>query len=169
MESSRGTLPLCLQTSLPCWSNRINVGTSPPLYICRIRFPTSEVTLSRITMNWSCSWASSLSTSGLAERQAIQRLEYNSRSTGFPALRTLLKSFGVEILLELVLAINWNPTKDTNAIANVTAAHLYPNNCHVITGTNTRMNNPTKIKEYWLINIAITVLLLLGRHQLQTA
>ena len=100
-----------------------------------------------MTRKWSVSPTSSLSTSGLALRQVIQKLEYSSTSTGFPDVSALLKSSGLETVLAFVLAINWKATRDANVTATVAVAHVGLKTRQVNSAMIRRISNPRATKE----------------------
>lgn len=152
-----GISPLYLQYSTPFWLNTINVGTKPPWYLSRICLPISDPTLSLITRKWSSSSSASLSTLGLAVRHAIQKLEYNSSSTGWPDARASSKSFRLFTVFIFVLAITWKIIKILSVLENIMDAHFFPNNLPDVKVARVRINRPRATNEYLLISSSITL------------
>ena len=102
-------------------------------------------------------WDSSLSTPGLADRQATQKLEYKNKRTGFPEYIFLLKSSKLEYLSDVELKVSWKVISVRMLIIKVHVPNFMPKNLQPTT-----VNTVIKIKaiimnEYLLIIISIVV------------
>ena len=77
----------------------------------------------------------------------IQKLEYSSRSTGFPDLRTLSKSSRLVTSSPLVLVTNWKVARSANVETAIAIVHEGFSNRHAAIETSKIDSNPTNKKE----------------------
>ena len=149
MVSLDGTPPSFRQFSFPWSSNKMNIGTRPPLYLFIKVLPSADPTSSLTTWTWFSRSDSSLSTAGLAERQPIQKLEYKISSTGSPETNKCSNSSIPLCLLLFVLSNDWNAISNINVNSVPTIACLAPKNFQHKKVINNSTAAATATYEYW--------------------
>ena len=102
-------------------------------------------------------WDSSLSTPGLADRHATQKLEYKNKRTGFPEYTFLLKSSKLEYLSDVELKVSWKVISVRMLKIKVHVPNFMPKNLQPTTVNTEIKTKATIMNEYLLTIISIVV------------